>query len=385
MWYSEAMQTLIQNSKELAALRAIFVLRGYDMWFVGGCTRDTLLGLSPKDIDLATSATPEEQIEIYREQGIRYIETGLQHGTITAVLDQPYEITSLRTETNHDGRHAEVAYTRDLAEDLGRRDLTINAMALSFDGDVIDPFGGADDLKAGRVRFVGEASERMTEDYLRILRFFRFHARFANGADLDPDAARAIQQTRAGLSKISVERIWDEMGKIISGPNAISTLRQMIDMSLFEIIQMPYGYFDDLARGIEVGIRDRAALMGVYTDVQQIKELSLAWKWSRADHERALFMSRNTLLGQVGSPAIYKEMLVDGVDREWVRDLAAFFAVDWAELRDWEIPVFPVSGADLIARGVKPSPLMGDMISRMKDVWKSSDYRASKDELLAEV
>lgn len=373
------MQTLLDQSIPLRNLRAIFVSRGFDLWVVGGACRDTMLGLDPKDIDLATSATPDEQVAIYSENDIRYIATGLQHGTLTVVLDQPYEITSLRTETDHDGRHATVAYTRDLSEDLGRRDLTINAMALSFDGEIIDPFGGAADLAASRVRFVGVAEERMNEDYLRILRFFRFHARFAGEAPIDQDAVEAIRQTRQGLGMISVERIWSEMSRIISGPAAIPTLRQMIDMALFEIIQMPYGRFDDLSLAIDAGITDSAALMGCFLSEDQATGLAQMWKWSKAEKDRAVFMARNTSMAV--SNDTLRSMLVDNVARDWVVDLSRFYGLE--DVSDWQAPVFPITGADLIANGVTPGPAMGTILQTMRRQWKDSDYVLSREELLS--
>ena len=158
---------------ELLRLEKMFADAGFELVFVGGCVRDALLGKEPKDVDLATSATPEEQISLYNQNGIRFIETGLQHGTVTAVLDgEPYEITTYRIDKETDGRHAKVDYTRDLVEDLSRRDLTFNAIAMRFDGTLVDPFDGMADLHNGRVRFVGNAQQRIEEDYLRILRFF---------------------------------------------------------------------------------------------------------------------------------------------------------------------------------------------------------------------
>ena len=166
---------------DLKALRAQFVAAGFDLRLVGGVVRDTIASIPAKDIDLCTDATPEQQIEIYHRYGYRAIPTGLQHGTITVVLDSvPYEITSLRIDVKTDGRHAEVEFTNDWHADLARRDLTINAMAMTFDGEVIDPFGGQQDLQDRVVRFVGDAEQRIQEDYLRILRCIRFMGRFGD-------------------------------------------------------------------------------------------------------------------------------------------------------------------------------------------------------------
>jgi tRNA nucleotidyltransferase (CCA-adding enzyme) len=379
------MQTVVNQSNQLKDLRAIFVAAGFDMWFVGGCVRDALCGKDAKDVDLATSATPEEMIDLFGKNGVRFVPTGLAHGTITALLDEPYEITSLRTETDHDGRWAKVEFTRDLTADLSRRDLTVNAIAMDFDGNIIDPFDGRADLEANRVRFVGNAEERMREDYLRILRFFRFHARIAGAAPLDADAIKAIERTRAGLGQISVERIWAEMAKIISGPAAAATLEQMRSLTIFEIIGMPMGMIAAVKRAREQGVTDPASLVGVYVlETSEVEQIAKAWKWSAAERDRALFVSREWPVGKTSAATKrWKELLVDGVAFEWVADLMRLADVDPAVLADWSVPKMPVNGGDLMRAGVKPGPDMGAALRAMTRVWKDSDYAATKDELLA--
>ncbi len=177
---------------------------------VGGCVRDTLAGRPVADIDLATPLPPEDAAQTLTAAGIRVIPTGLAHGTVTALIDgRPYEITTLRRDLVTDGRHAEVAWTGDWREDAARRDFTMNAMSLAPDGTLHDYFGGAADLAAGRVRFVGDAATRVAEDYLRILRFFRFQARYGTG-DPDPAAMAAVRGGRRGpgaaLGRTGLER-----------------------------------------------------------------------------------------------------------------------------------------------------------------------------------
>ena len=219
----------------LKALRAAFQSRGFDIRLVGGAVRDILVGVEPKDMDFCTDANPDEQREIYTAHGYRFVETGLQHGTITVVIDHVgYEITSLRTETDHDGRHATVAYTRDWMEDLSRRDFTFNAMAMTFDGEVIDPFGGRDDLQNQMVRFVGDADARVKEDYLRILRWFRFQARFGKPGRIDPAAWQAILDNYKGLKQISRERVWSELKKIVVHPRGSALFAVMHEIGMGE-------------------------------------------------------------------------------------------------------------------------------------------------------
>lgn len=378
------MKTVINKSNQLRDLRAIFVRAGFDMWFVGGCVRDALMGIEPKDVDLATSATPDEMIEIFEKNGIRFIPTGLQHGTVTAVLDEPYEITSLRTETDHDGRWATVAFTRDLTEDLSRRDLTINAIAMDFDGTIIDPFGGQADLEARRVRFVGNAEERMREDFLRILRFFRFHARIAGDGALCDDATKAIERARSGLAQISVERIWMEMAKIASGPAADAVMAEMRRLALFEIVGMPMGMLAAVRRGQERGVTNPAALMGLYVlEEQDVENLAKDWKWSAEERDRALFVARNWRPTAGADMKRWKDMRVEGVPMEWVADLMRMAQVDPEVLAAWPVPKLPVNGGDLMKAGMKPGREMGETLKRLKQVWMDSDFTATKEDLMA--
>jgi tRNA nucleotidyltransferase (CCA-adding enzyme) len=371
----------MNNSTELKALRAIFQTAGFDLWFVGGCVRDSLLGLTPKDIDLCTDATPEEQVAVYESNDVRFVPTGLQHGTVTVVLDEPYEITSLRTESDHDGRWATMAYTRDLTEDLSRRDLTINAMAMDFDGNLIDPFGGQADLEARRVRFVGDAAERMREDYLRILRFFRFHGRIAGSGKIDAKARKAIRETRGGLGNISVERVWMEMSKIITGPEASNTLKQMRRLMVLDIVGMPAGMEGSIQHCREMGVTDPAAVMGCYVlDEAAVDHVADRWKWSKQERDRATFVARER---DGNSMDRWKEMLVDGVSFDWVSDLMRMNGVDPQVLVNWEVPTFPVNGGDLIKAGMAPGKQMGEVLDRMTRVWKDSDYTATKQDLMS--
>lgn len=369
------------NDNNLNELRNLFVEAGYDMWFVGGCVRDTLCGEKPKDIDLATSAFPDEQIAIYEANDIRYIATGLQHGTITAVIgNEVYEITSLRTESEHDGRHATVAYTRDLTTDLERRDLTINAMAMDFDGNLIDPFGGYDDLANRRVKIVGDSVARLTEDYLRILRYFRFFARFSDKGPIDAEAKKAIRKTREGLHKISVERIWGEMKKIISGPNASYTLSLMRDLDVLKIIGFD-DFFLAAASGVQSrGVYDSASIVGwMAIDKSALEKLTQKWKWSTEEKNRAIFIAQNTRNDD------YKRMLVDSYNIDWVVDLMRINEIDPQPIIAWTVPEMPVRGADLIEAGMTPGAEMGRRLRDMREAWIASDYTLTKDELIETV
>lgn len=377
---------------KLSELREYFVANGFDLRLVGGCVRDTLLGLTPKDIDFCTDATPDEQAAIYAKNGIEHIPTGLQHGTWTIVLRGAqtgvYEITSLRTETDHDGRHAKVAWTRDWNEDLSRRDLTFNAMAMSFDGELFDPFNGKDDLENGRVRFVGNAAERMKEDFLRILRFVRFQARFSNG-QYDQEALDAINDCAPGLADISRERVWSEVSRIVSGNQGPAYLAELIRLGIGPYIDLPNTWSKpshlSLARAYE-HTKDPASLMAAYlSDPALVLDLAAKWRWSKEERQQALYI--------IGQPLLTLKdakwrVAVDGDPIRWVAETMRVQyqnVKDVAELLAWEVPKMPVNGNHLISLGYIPGLQIKEALATMKTAWGESDYTLGKEELLVKL
>lgn len=223
---------------ELFMLAAPFEQRGYDLRIVGGAVRDILLGIEPKDVDLGTNATPSEMIEMFKKNDLRYIETGLQHGTLTVhVNKRDFEVTTLRIDAETDGRHAKVLFTNDWRLDAERRDLTFNAMSLGLDGTLYDYFGGREDLYNHRVKFVGDPKSRIEEDYLRILRYFRFYGRIALLEDNhDEKTLNVIKECAEGLKKIAVERIWIEVSKILTGNYAPGLVLKMYELNVSQSI-----------------------------------------------------------------------------------------------------------------------------------------------------
>ncbi len=219
---------------ELLTVTTAFQENGYDIRLVGGVIRDLLLGVPPKDIDLSTNATPEQMKDVFAKKGIKFIETGLEHGTITAHINHlDFEVTTLRYDTEQDGRWAKVVFTNDWKLDAERRDLTINAMSMDTECTLYDYFGGVEDLKCRQVRFVGDSRQRIKEDYLRILRYFRFYGRIATDADNhDQETLEVIQEMASGLEKISVERIWMELSKILIGNFAPSIMKHIYDLGV---------------------------------------------------------------------------------------------------------------------------------------------------------
>ena len=253
---------------------------------MGGAVRDLILGKEPKDIDLASDATPEESMEILKGAGIKVIETGLQHGTITAVVDgEDYEITTLRIDTEHTGRHATVEYTRDWKTDAERRDLTFNAMSLDLDGTLYDYFNGLKDLKAGKAHFVGDADSRIKEDYLRILRYFRFKGKLSQ-PNFDQHTLDAIERNAKGLEQISGERIWMEMSKILSGHHIMDILDKIKQTGVDLYIHLPAYDPKTIARTIKNTKNPVVVLASMMQTDQQV--LDLASKWKMSAYERDL-------------------------------------------------------------------------------------------------
>jgi poly(A) polymerase/tRNA nucleotidyltransferase (CCA-adding enzyme) len=348
---------------------------------VGGCVRDAVAGRPIADIDLATPRVPEDVIAALRAAGIPVAPTGLAHGTVTAVIDgRPVEITTLRRDVSTDGRHATVAFTDDWREDAARRDFTINAMSMDAEGHVWDWFGGRDDLAQGVVRFVGDPATRIAEDYLRALRFFRFHARYGQGA---PDAAAvaAIRAAGPGLARLSAERVWSELKRILAAPDPRAAVRLMAETGVLAAV-LPEALARErldalVAAGAPADPLLRLAALCPGVDVERRAE---RLKLSGAEAAR---------LASLAEPAPV------GDERAWRAALArrgpeALTAATWlAEAEgqpgDWEArrawiaatprPVFPLRGADVLAEGVSPGPRVGAILAALERRWAEAGCR----------
>jgi tRNA nucleotidyltransferase (CCA-adding enzyme) len=382
MRVQKRVQRLVKG--EPGELRAAFRRAGFDIRLVGGVVRDILLDVPAKDVDLCTDATPEEQIAIYQANRVKYIKTGISHGTITVALGKrTYEITSLRTETDHDGRRATVAYTRDWIEDLARRDLTINAMALTFGGELLDPFDGKEDLEAGVIRFVGDPDARRQEDYLRIPRMFRFHGRLGAMTAIDEATAAAVRRNAPGLVRISGERIWTEVSRIIAGRNGPDTIARMDDLGVADPIHLRVRNMDALKRAHAHTANPVALISALVGDIHDLESAVARWKWSAKERDLARFLIAHK------SKALdlreLKAMVITGTPKSWVVELALMGGrPDMAKALDsWDAPAFPVKGKDLFAIGIEPGVEMGRMLHSLKARWIASDYGLSKQELLA--
>lgn len=380
---------MITLPQQLWDLRAAFRARGFDIRLVGGTVRDTLLNLTPKDVDLHTDATPDECVEIYNASGVRWEPTGWDHGTVTVIFDHVgYEITSLRQDVATDGRRATVAYTRDWVVDCMRRDFTFNAMSMTFEGHILDPFGGQADLAAGVVTFVGDAETRIREDYLRILRWFRFRGRF--GQTDTPFDTQAVISLASGLKQISRERVWSEIKQILSRPSGPKQMCDMHRMCITSWIDLPTHMVFTLSthQGANQTVQDATAMIkqGAHAVTSLVslygyQALPVLSKWKASSDE--IHLARFLCENQEQNP--FRCMAVDGVSRAWARELALLQHRDVFELAvldEWEVPVFPVTGYDLIRLGMKPGPDFGRIMAHLKDVWAAQDYMITKAQLL---
>ena len=347
--------------------------------FVGGCVRDGLLGNPSTDLDIAVDQLPDENMRLLREAGVEVVPTGLKHGTITAIShDQPFEITTLRVDAESFGRQAKVAFTDDWVRDAARRDFTINAIYADGTGDLFDPMGGMGDLVAGRVRFVGDAARRIEEDKLRILRFFRFQARFAKG-EPDDEALVACAAAAPGIEGLSGERVRDEFMKILAMPAPEPCLSLMAHCGVLQQI-LPDGFvLEHLDRSDDDPVR-RLATIAKSGAVALARRLCL----SKQQAGRVEFMMSPPAEFRPDLPRTDLRLLIYEHGAEAIRDLALqqgdFVAA--ARIEALAPPPFPLSGRDVIAAGIAPGPDVGKLLRAMEHEWRDSDFAANHVELL---
>lgn len=368
--------------------------------FVGGCVRNALLGEPVSDIDIATQLTPDEVARVMLAAGIAVHPTGIEHGTLTVVADhKPYEVTTLRRDVETDGRRAVVAFTQNWAEDAQRRDFRINALYAGRDGQLFDPTGGGlDDLTHRRIVFVGDPETRLREDYLRILRFFRFHAWYGVG-DSDAAGLAACAKLRAGLDGISAERIWMETKKLLGAPAPMRALAAMESSGvLAQLFPEARGLAlldklvaleaaqkippDPMLRFLALFWKDAPAVHAVANRLKLSNDERHRLNWSAADETplsaTASAAELRAALYRVGSQVVRDRALLgwagDGQDG-W--DAAVRLADNWSR------PVLPVSGGDLVAAGLPPGPAMGQALRKAEDAWIASDFTLDRDALLA--
>jgi tRNA nucleotidyltransferase/poly(A) polymerase len=375
---------------------------GFEARAVGGAVRNTLLGRPVSEVDFATTARPEDMLRLAHEAGLKTAPTGIAHGTVTIIAGgTPFEATTLRRDVETDGRRATVAFGEDWAEDARRRDFTMNALYAGAGGEIYDPLGGLPDLLARRVRFVGDARARIREDYLRILRFFRFSADYAEG-EFDREGVAASIAERLGLARLSRERVRAEMLRILVARRAAGAIEVMDESGLLLLILggvVRRERFERLC-GAEAALglppdpiyRLAAAGLFIAEDAARLSErLRLSSKEASdlaglaskappvcAAMDEAAF---EAALYRIGPRLALGRLLLCWADSDAPPDDPAFRRA--ADLvRSWRRPKFPVTGGDLVARGWPPGPALGERLKRLEERWIESRFTLGRDALL---
>jgi poly(A) polymerase len=364
---------------------------GIEARFVGGSVRDALLGRPIDDIDIATPASPERVIELLEKTGIKVVPTGLAHGTITAIVPpRHFEITSLRRDVETYGRRARVAFDADWASDAARRDFTINAIFLALDGAIDDPVGGLADLRARRVRFVGDPATRIAEDVLRLLRYYRFEARFGTGAG-DLEARAACRAAAHLLPTLSGERVAQELVRLLETPDPIAVLQMMQEDSVLEVVLPEARRLDRLRRLIEIEpeadpLLRLAALIEV--DGEGAAAVAARLRFSNAWRDRLCGLSRPWPLDpQADGPGQRRTLYHLGAKR--YHGIALLLAAEGemspgrlsellAIAGNWMPPVFPLAGRDVTALGIPPGERVGRLLAAVHEWWEEGDFTADR-------
>lgn len=387
-------QDLKGVSEVMSALKA----DGGDARFVGGAVRDAILGRAVKDVDIATPLPPEDVMVRLQKAQIKAIPTGIDHGTVTAVChSRPFEITTLRHDVETDGRRAKVAFTQDWEADAARRDFTMNALYADEEGRVYDFFNGVADAKAGRIRFIGNALERIQEDALRILRFFRFQATYGQGTP-DEEGLKACIDRRLSLKGLSRERIRDELFRLLSADDPVDIFALMLDHGILDgvvpeerdldalihlvALEREFDHADALRRTVALLPKDINIVWDVCKrlklsnkDVKRAKALVPGGTIVSPDMGGALTKAAIYYLG----PDVFRDRLL--LAARTGDDLTAQFDL----ARNWSPPKFPVNGRDILSQGLVDGPDVGAMLRRLEALWVESGFEMTRDQLLKQV
>ncbi len=375
---------------------------GYEARAVGGAIRNTLLGRTIKDIDLATTALPEISSQLAERAGLKVIPTGLQHGTVTIISEGiPYEVTTLRQDVETDGRRAKVAFTDCWKSDASRRDFTMNALYVDQSGKLHDPLNGYGDLMEKRVRFIGSPVERIREDYLRILRYFRFKAEY--GLDtLDIPSLEACVRERGGLRQLSAERISAELIRLLIAPSAMTVVETMFHygllVELLGSVVSPLALQNLLQLDEELGNKPngvlRLAVLSLYVD-EDAYRISTRFKLSNEAKEclRHVLSEVPRITRDITETQAKIALYIIGMKSyrykvlyEWAKEGASATDKHWMALFNlpklWSTPEFPVKGRDLISLGYCKGPKIGITLRLLEKFWIQSDFKLTKKKLL---
>ncbi len=380
----------------LAALRTT----GGTARFVGGCVRNTILEMPVDDIDIATTLEPAATVRALEAAGLKAVPTGIEHGTITAVANgQPFEITTLRRDVETDGRHAVVAFTDDWAADAARRDFTLNALYADETGTIFDHVGGWADLAARRVRFVGDPAARIGEDYLRVLRFFRFSAWYGR-EPYDGEGLAACSAAADRLGRLSAERVRKELLRLLEAPTPLTATRALIASGGLRHWLPEAADCDALAKltaierplGAADAMRRLAALVPAGTVGAALGQ---RLRLSREETARlAGMLARSPAIDIAGGPITWRRQIYElgtttFIDRLLLEAARAdsMGSLEWRQAHDfalaWPVPALPVRGADVLALGVAPGASVGQLVRAIERWWIDGDFRADRPACLA--
>ncbi|KAJ8361127.1 hypothetical protein SKAU_G00176520 [Synaphobranchus kaupii] len=411
LWNCRSLSTMQLKTEEfqslftdgLNSIAELFEKNHFELRIAGGAVRDLLSGKRPDDVDFATTATPDDMKRIFQAAGVRMINNkGEKHGTITArIHSENFEVTTLRVDVQTDGRHAEVEFTRDWKKDAERRDLTINSMFFGLDGTLYDYFSGYEDLKNRRVRFVGSAEQRIQEDYLRILRYFRFYGRVAvRAGEHEPGTLQAIRENAQGMAAISGERIWVELKKMLVGKHAAHLIEVMYELGVAQYMGLPVeGNVAELTRVWQQSHawspKPMTLLSALLRRSADVDRLDLRLKISREEKNLGLFVvkHRRELVKSQDEPDSlrpYTDFIIDSREPDAQSKMCELLKYQGeerllAQMKRWAIPRFPVSGHDLRKMGITSGQEIGIILQNLRDVWKESRYQMGKEELLNNV
>lgn len=382
------------RERPLASLLAALNRDGEEARVVGGAVRNALLKLPHGDIDIATTALPQEVMRRAEAAGFKGVPTGFDHGTVTVVIaGQPFEVTTLREDVETFGRHATVKFGRDWKRDAERRDFTMNALTLSADGTVHDHVGGLADLEKRHVRFIGDAATRIAEDYLRILRFFRFHAYYGEGHP-DPAGLHAAIVARDGLAQLSRERVRMELMKLMLAPRVVPALTVMAEAGLIGMVLGGVPYLASFANMAKVeaacelppDATRRLGALGTWIG-EDAERLWQRLRLSNAEHARLAAMTEawwriTPQIGEAKARALIydigAEHFGDRVLLAWSRADASAHDAAWRALaltpQRWSAPTFPLRAADFIARGIEKGPSLGAALARAEQAWIAAGF-----------
>lgn len=399
----------IEPQDWMAAPETVAVLEalgadGSEVRFVGGCVRDALAGRPVRDIDLATPDPPEKVMALLARVGLKAVPTGIDHGTVTAVSNhRPYEVTTLRHDVETHGRHATVAFTDDWLADAARRDFTFNAMSCRADGTLFDPFGGRADLAAGRVRFVGSPRQRIEEDYLRLLRFFRFHAHYGRG-EPDGEGLEAAVELAPGLARLSGERIREELLRLLKAGDPVPVLEIMTARAVLAAILPELRAVAVLRELVAANSGEAEALPRLAALLEggepAARQVAQRLRLSRAERDRLILLAAPPVELRADMPetdlrvAVYRlgRSVPDLLRLDRARRAAAGDRVEEApaaaRLRvaeSWTAPRFPLKGSDALNLDVAPGEAVGRLLADVEAWWIAHDFEPDRAACLAEL